>query len=458
MPEDTRGTGAAAWPATMSSAVRDIDGELRPGARIGDRWIVREALGSGGHATVYRAEHAALGHAVAIKVLHLDRCGTAADEMLGRFRREAQIAARVQHRNVVRVFDWGELDNGWPYFVMQLVPGEDLQALIDRQGALSIAASVDVALQVLAGLGALAELGVVHRDVKPGNVMIEARPDGARIARLVDLGIASRCEVLAGPRFTMDGTVLGTPEYMSPEQIRGLELDGRADVYSLGVALYESLTGLLPFHGKGPCATLALALTQEPAPVRALRPDCPPAIDEIVMRALAKDPEARFESARAMASALAEAADACALPRGAAAWASPERTETTGAKRPALHAIPGKRPAARAPRRPGPVPPPLPPRVARQLELDVARPVEADAVETRGLAPYVLDPPEPPSTTVRLKARPRARAPRGAVRVTAVLIALAIAGAIGLRIAVPEATAEVSASDDAAAATHVVVP
>ncbi|AKF04810.1 serine/threonine protein kinase [Sandaracinus amylolyticus] len=432
----------------MSSVAHEAYGDLKPGERIGDRWIVREPIGSGGHATVYRAEHVELGHSVAIKVLHLDRCGSAADEMLGRFRREARIAARIQHRNVVRVFDWGELDSGWPYFVMQLVPGEDLQALIDREGALPIAAAVDVGLQALAGLGALAELGVVHRDVKPGNVMIETRPSGARIARMVDLGIASTCDHVAGPRFTLEGTVLGTPEYMSPEQIRGMELDHRADVYSLGVVLYEALTGVLPFHGKGPCATLAMALTQEPARVIEMRPDCPPEIDAIVMRALEKDREARFDSARAMASALAEAADACGLPRGVDAWRAADALESdvvgihaeviAADEALAPHASrPAKRPAARA--RHGAVRP-LPrvdPAAARALD-----------DSTRFLREG------PTSTTVRLKAR--ARAPLGALRALIAVVALGVATALGVRAATGAVMADLPDTTTDALQTHIV--
>ncbi|UJR82582.1 serine/threonine-protein kinase [Sandaracinus amylolyticus] len=431
----------------MSSVAHEAYGDLTPGDRIGDRWIVREPIGSGGHATVYRAEHVELGHSVAIKVLHLDRCGSAADEMLGRFRREARIAARIQHRNVVRVFDWGELESGWPYFVMQLVPGEDLQALIDREGALPIAAAVDVGLQALAGLGALAELGVVHRDVKPGNVMIETRPNGARIARMVDLGIASSCDHVAGPRFTLEGTVLGTPEYMSPEQIRGMELDHRADVYSLGVVLYEALTGVLPFHGKGPCATLAMALTQEPARAIEMRPDCPPEIDAIVMRALEKDREARFESARAMASALAEAADACGLPRGADAWRTADaiaerevdgiHAETVAADEviELVHRR-AKRPAARA-------------------RHDAARPLpRVDPAAARALDDSTRFLREPTSTTVRLKAR--ARAPFGAIRALIAVVALGVATALGVRAATGAVMADLPEGTTDALQTHIV--
>lgn len=305
----------------MTAVAQEIDGSLQPGERIGDHWIVRSALGSGGHATVYLAQHDLLGHHAAIKVLHLDRCGGAVEEMIGRFRREARIAAIVRHENVVRVFDSGDLADGSPFFVMDVIDGEDLQQRIDREGPLPVAAAVDVGVQVLAGLHALAEHGVIHRDVKPGNVMLEPMEAGGYVAKLVDFGIASVLEIEIDAKMTLEGTVLGTPEYMSPEQIRGLDLDPRADVYSLGVVLFEALTGELPFAGKGPCATLAMALTQDPPTVRSRRPEVPPELEDVVMRALAKDRERRWTTPLAMAAALAETREQLGLATGADAWA-----------------------------------------------------------------------------------------------------------------------------------------
>ncbi|MDQ3034568.1 MAG: serine/threonine protein kinase [Myxococcota bacterium] len=425
----------------MSSAADEVESHLRPGQRIGDRWIVREALGSGGHATVYRAEHDELGHAVAIKVLHLDRCGSAADEMLGRFRREARIAARVQHRNVVRVFDFGELDDGAPYFVMQLVEGEDLQARIDRQGALPIAAAIDAALQALAGLGALSEHGVVHRDVKPGNVMLEAREAGGYTAKLVDFGIASLDDCPNDMRFTLEGTVLGTPEYMSPEQIRGLELDARADVYSLGVVLFEMIAGRLPFQGKGPCATLAMALTQTPPRLRDVQPDCPETVEAIVDRALAKDPADRFESPLAMANALATAASELELPRGAAAWTDADAQDPiesliaeTIEKRSRVRPCPERRPAARAKR---PAAAPVDPFAARAID---------DSLEyDRGYE----------ASTLRLRARARAGSPLAA-RIALAVLGIGLATALGVRLTSYELLAELVTSEVDSVQTQIV--
>jgi serine/threonine-protein kinase len=339
----------------MTAALREADGRLEPGAKIGRRWIVREVLGAGGHASVYRAEHEELGHSVAIKVLHVERAGSSVEEMLARFRREARIAARVRHRNVVRVFDFGELDTGSPYFVMELIDGEDLHQRLVRAGALPVAAVIDVACQALAGLGELGSHGVVHRDVKPGNVMLRPREDGGYVAKLVDFGIAALVDGSGSRRVTADGTVLGTPEYMSPEQIRGLDLDPRADVYGMGVVMYEALTGAPPFAASAPCATLAMALTDPPPRLGEKRPDCPPEIEAIVMRALAKEREERWTGAFAMAAALDDAARALGIPRGAAAW--PEEDDAAcleidraigRAVAPPISAPHRRRPAARA--------------------------------------------------------------------------------------------------------------
>jgi eukaryotic-like serine/threonine-protein kinase len=326
-------------------AVEAFEGEiLVDGDIVAARWVIEGQLGSGGHATVFLSRHIDLGHRAAIKVLHLDRCGSAVDEMVDRFTREARIAARVRHPNVVHVHDYGDLPDGSPYFVMDLVLGEDLQERLDRDGQLEISAAVDLGLQTLAGLDALYRAGVVHRDVKPGNLMLEHGADGAAHIKLVDFGIARVAEQ-GKRRLTVDGTVLGTPEYMSPEQIRGLELDVRSDLYALGVVLYECLTGALPISGKGPCATLAMALTQEPAPIVSRRPEVPEGVAEVVMRALAKDREDRWESPAAMFFALDAAARSAGLVRGALAWSNP-----SGGPRPPADpkAVSGRRPAARA--------------------------------------------------------------------------------------------------------------
>ena len=436
----------------MTAAAQELDGTLHSGERIGEHWIVRDALGSGGHATVYLAEHCELGHYAAIKVLHLDRCGNALEEMLGRFRREARIAARVRHDNVVRVFDFGELADGSPYFVMDVIAGEDLQARIDREGALPVGAVVDLGLQALAGLHALAEHGVVHRDVKPGNVMLEPRDQGSYTVKLVDFGIASVLDSEVDARMTLEGTVLGTPEYMSPEQIRGAELDPRADVYSLGVVLYEALTGELPFAGKGPCATLAMALTQEPPTVRTKRPDVPAEIEGVVMRALAKEREERWESPLTMAIALAEAARVLNLATGQDAWAEADaivlaRTAACDVPardvpaRPARDHDSGprpKRPAARAgrPAKPGPSDAEL----AAALDAAVLD-AEVDALEDGELP------------VAHLEAKARSAVPALA-RVVIAILGLGIATALGIGLTDPAQLAALPREDAGLGSVH----
>lgn len=302
----------------MSADVSTRSGPV-PGDVLEGRWRITSLLGRGGHAGVYRGHHARLRYPVAIKTLSVDPRSAIADDLRSRLLTEAEIGALVRHPNVLKIFDVGTTAGGEPYLVMELVEGETLRERLDR-GPLTVAQAVDVGRQVLAGLSALAQHGIVHRDVKPSNIMLKPGRRGAR-AKLIDLGVARRFQRTAGAE-PSEGFLIGTPSYMAPEQLRALTVDPRADVYSLGVVLYESLTGAVP-----PRPTFVERYAVEPdlaveelPPVREKRPDCPPWLEAVVRRATAVEREARFPSAAAMAEALTVLSRDLGLPSGSRAW------------------------------------------------------------------------------------------------------------------------------------------
>ena len=267
---------------------------LEPGQRIGDRYTLIERIGSGGMADVWSADDSMLGRQVALKFLH-ERFAQDL-QFVERFRREAQAAAGLQHPNVVGVYDRGEYD-GRHWIAMEYVQGASLKDLIGR--GLSVAEGVEIVRQILAGARFAHERGIVHRDLKPHNVLVDA--DGR--ARVADFGIARA----GASEITQTGSVLGTAQYLSPEQAQGLEVKETSDLYSIGVILYEALTGQVPFQAE---TAVAIALKQVSEPPRRpseLNPRVPPALDAVVLKALAKDPENRFQSANEFLRALDEA-------------------------------------------------------------------------------------------------------------------------------------------------------
>jgi serine/threonine protein kinase len=271
-----------------------------------DRYRVEEVLGSGGMALVYRARDEELDRPVAIKVL-ADNLA-ADDAFRKRFLREARLAAQLAHPNVVRVFDSGEA-GGRPYIVMEYVEGETLAELLARRGRLSPAEAVELALQVCSGLEHAHHAGLVHRDVKPQNLII--RGDGT--IKIVDFGIARSAQ---GTQLTETGSVLGTAAYLAPEQAAGEEVTPATDVYALGVVLYEMLAGRTPRTAESLTQFLAAGHEQPIPALRELAGDVPERLENVVMRCLARLPEYRPPSAEALAAELA--ATAAELPTVAA--------------------------------------------------------------------------------------------------------------------------------------------
>jgi serine/threonine protein kinase len=260
---------------------------------LAGRYELGERLGAGGMAEVFRARDRATGQEVAVKLLSP---GLADDpKVLERLAGEARAAAAIDHPNVVAVRDWGD-----GYIAMEYVPGPNLKELLRQRGPLPEAEALGIAGQVAAGLGAAHARGVVHLDVKPHNVLIA--PDGQ--AKVADFGIA---RALGGAGATLT-TVIGSAPYISPEQARGARVDARSDLYSLGALLFELLTGRPPFEGNAPLEVALRHLNDPPTPPRQLRPELSAAVDTLVLRALAKDPAARFGSAAEMGQAIEQAA------------------------------------------------------------------------------------------------------------------------------------------------------
>jgi serine/threonine-protein kinase len=275
---------------------------LEAGQTIGGRYRLISKLGSGGMADVWLAADEMLDRRVALKFLH-ERFAQDA-QFVERFRREAQSAAGLQHPNVVGVYDRGE-DEGRHWIAMEYVDGAMLKDLIAR--GLSVGEAVEIVRQILAGARFAHARGIVHRDLKPQNVLV----DSEGRARVTDFGIARA----GASEITATGSVLGTAQYLSPEQAQGLEITPASDVYSIGVILYEALTGEVPFDAETPVAVALKQVSEQPVPPSRLDPSVPPALDAVVLRALAKDPGNRYASADEFVRALDEAE---ADPSGAA--------------------------------------------------------------------------------------------------------------------------------------------
>jgi len=266
--------------------------EERSRYRVG-RYVVTGRIGRGGMGMVYRALDEALEREVAVKTLHVE--GSLDAESRRRFEVEAKAAAKLQHPNIVTVFELGE-DRGVPFIAMELLPGVDLEALLRSGEGLLLAEKIDIVIQICRGLAFAHDHGIVHRDIKPSNIRL--LDDGT--AKIMDFGIAK----LGGTTLTRTGMLVGTIFYMSPEQVRGRGVDGRSDVFSAGVILYELLAGQRPFRGEGPTDILYKIAHEPPDPLDTAALQLDPRLAEVVARSLEKDPERRFPSADALAEAL----------------------------------------------------------------------------------------------------------------------------------------------------------
>lgn len=286
-----------------NTASSESNGDALIGHEIDGRYRINAVLGVGGMGTVYRGIRLSIGDEVAIKILHPDQVKV--PQAAERFRREAQAAARLKHMNAVTVYDFGVSHEGLFYLVMELVEGESVRNLIKQRGPFTPSAAADVMTQVCAALDEAHRQSIVHRDIKPDNIMVQASAGGLRV-KVLDFGIA-KLRDQAASNLTQTGSVMGTPHYMSPEQCIGEELDSRSDIYSLGVVLYEMLAGVVPFNSPTSTAVVVQHVNQPPPPLRAMNLSISPAVEAVVMHALEKRREARPQTAGAFAHELNEA-------------------------------------------------------------------------------------------------------------------------------------------------------
>src|ERR671914_273646 len=263
------------------------------GTLFAERYRVTRKLGGGGMADVYLAEDQELGRRVAIKILHHRYAND--DQFVERFRREATHAAGLSHPNIVSVYDRGSTDGSY-FIVMEYVEGKTLKDLIRTRGLCPIPMAIAYTRQILSALRYAHRNGVVHRDIKPHNVIVD--PEG--VVKVTDFGIARA----GASQMTEEGAIIGTAQYLSPEQARGAPVDQTSDLYSTGIVLYELLTGTVPFSGETPVEIAMKHLSQPPEPPSTRRPEVPRDLDYVVLRALAKDPAERYHSAEEMDSDL----------------------------------------------------------------------------------------------------------------------------------------------------------
>jgi serine/threonine-protein kinase len=293
------------------TAPQNAYADLIAGHLFANRYKIEQIIGRGGMGVVYKATDTQLDETVAIKTLPGDVMSRSPED-LERFKREIRLARKITHRNVLRTYDYGEAEG--VYFIsMEFVRGYTLAELLDEapQRQMPARASVGLTRQICRGLQAAHEQGIIHRDIKPQNVLIDAKGE----VKLMDFGIARMAEAAETAAMTQQGLIVGTPHYMSPEQVQGKQLDARSDVYSMGVLMYEMLVGRRPFESSSLTGVLTAHITEKAKPPIDLRPDIGRAVNTIVMKCLAKDPKERYADAGALLADL----DAMQMPAASAA-------------------------------------------------------------------------------------------------------------------------------------------
>ena len=280
------------------------------GRTIGSRFRITGLIAKGGMATVYRAEQNPLGRICAVKVLKPSDADEKDLEFSKRFSREANTLSRLTHPNTVTIFDYGRTDDGVYYMAMEYLVGQTLRRAIRRSGPFPEPRTVHIARQICRALSEAHGFGVIHRDLKPANIFLVEHGDEVDFVKVLDFGLVKRISETKGEELTQAGFSIGSPKYMAPERIRGDRVDARADIYSLGIMMYEMIAGKAPFHGSGNDVLMA-QMQQEPLPLRQMNPGTrvSTTLEEIIARSIAKDPRVRFASMDEVLGALKRAQD-----------------------------------------------------------------------------------------------------------------------------------------------------
>ena len=288
-------------PSDQTELVADT-GDPMLGRLLDNRYRMTKKIGEGGMGSIYKAVHTEMGRTCAIKLLAPITSGR--EEALARFKREAKMASRIDNPHAITIYDFGEAENGLLFLAMEFIDGRPLSGIIADHRMLPVDRAAHITYQVAEALSAAHALGIVHRDLKPDNVMITRKGKDSDYVKVLDFGIAKSVADDSADNLTKTGFVLGTPVYMSPEQLLGENLDGRSDIYSLAIIVYEMLSGKLPFVGDNQQAVMMKRITGLPVPLRAVAPQVSEAVERVVMQGLAREPGERVDDAKEFAEAL----------------------------------------------------------------------------------------------------------------------------------------------------------
>lgn len=283
--------------------------EQLKGSILADRYKILNVIGQGGMGVIFRAEHIKIGRKLAIKVLHPAHITD--EEAVVRFQREAVAAGGLGHPNIIEIIDSGKTDSGLPYIVMEYLEGRDLSQILEKEAILPYDIIVPILIPVCEALEVAHSAGIVHRDIKPENILISRFGKGKLIVKVLDFGIAKIMESRdkKSGAITRTGFVAGTPHYMSPEQVMGEKIDHRTDIYSLGVIMYQAVVGRVPFQGGTVTAITTRIVTEEPQEPISVRREIPSEINQLVLKAMAKKPEKRFQSTKELAAGITNVMD-----------------------------------------------------------------------------------------------------------------------------------------------------
>jgi serine/threonine-protein kinase len=309
--------------------INSLRREVYEARQIGQYHLIK-LLGAGGMGEVYLAEHRMLKRPCALKLIQSDQAGD--PQILARFEREVRMTARLSHWNTIEIYDYGRTDDGTFYYVMEYLPGLSLEDMLERHGPLPAERVVHLLRQICQGLREAHGIGLIHRDIKPGNVFAAERGGLYDVAKLLDFGLVKPVKETPAARLTQEGGISGTPLYMSPEQARGLpDVDARSDIYSLGAVAYALLTGRPPFPDTNPMEVMIAHVRDEVVPPAQIQSDVPADLEQVILRCLAKRPDDRFQDVDSLEQSLADcaAADRWSQAQAARWWSENDRVAMT---------------------------------------------------------------------------------------------------------------------------------